>query len=524
MALVAVDGAPETFKEALNDPKWTTSMDTEMKGIERNETWKLVPRSEAADKKVVKCRWVYRTKKDGLKKSRLVAKGFSQTHGVDYTETFAPVAKFTSVRALLALAANEDMEIHQMDVIAAFLAGDLKEEVYMEQPEGYEVIGDDGEKMVCKLQKPLYGLKQAPRAWYTRLHVFLLRIGFTRTNADHSIYVNMTTGIILCIYVDDLLLFAHTRDEVERLKRQLSDEFDMKDLGEVERFLGMEVRRDRQRKLISLGQVSYINEILARFGMNDSHAVSTPVALGTKLEPTGGDDEQFDSHTYSSAIGSLMYAMLGTRPDIAYAVSMLSQFSANPSEKHWGAVKRVFRYLRGTSTYTLVYDGKKSVNGIHGYCDSDYAGDIQTRRSTSGYVFLSAGAAISWSSKKQRSVALSTTEAEYVAMSEACKEAIWLQRLMDDLGRKLDGPMLLLSDNQGAIALVRNPEFHQRTKHIDVRHHFIRELVNDEGVINPQYCPTSEMTADGLTKALPRNSHDKGLAGMGLAAQEKFFL
>jgi hypothetical protein len=261
-----------------------------------------------------------------------------------------------------------------------------------------------------------------------------------------------------------------------------------------------------------------VSEIIYRFGMDESSAVTTPVAMGTRLEATVDTDEDFDSRIYQSAIGSLMYAMLGTRPDIAYAVSMLGQFSINPSTTHWAAVKRVFRYLGGTMHQTLVFDGNEDKIGLHGYCDSGHAGDLETRKCTSGYVCFLSGAAISWSSRKQRTVALSTTEAEYMAITEARKEIVWLQRLLQEIGRvpESNGPTsLLLSDNQGAISLAKNPKFHQRTKHIDTRYHFIRELVK-MNVVNLEYCPTTEMVADCLTKAMPKASHEEGMVGIGL--------
>jgi hypothetical protein len=429
----------------MKDPRWQEAMDAEYKSLMENRTWDLVPLP--LDRKTINCKWVYKLKPDGRYKARLVAKGYTQIHGIDYTETFAPVAKFASIRAILAIAAIEDLEIQQMDVKSAFLNGDLKEEVYIDQPEGYEVKidTDNSQKLACKLRKTLYGLKQSPREWYSKIDTFLEKNGYLRSHADHSVYVNKE-GSIVAVYVDDLIIVGKKIADVELVKRRLHNEFKMTDLGELKLFLGIEIIRNRKTKNIQICQKNYINTMLKKFGMENSKAVFTPVQTGTKLseatdkpkdekqEMAIHEEDTFNKTAYQQAVGSLMYVMVGTRPDLAFAVALVSKFCSNPSTTHWLAVKRIFRYLKGTANYGIEYQATRA-DQLIGYCDSDWGNDNTDRRSIGGYVHLLAGGAISWKSKKQNTVALSSTEAEYMATTQAAKEAIWLRQLLKDLGR-----------------------------------------------------------------------------------------
>jgi hypothetical protein len=487
-------------------------MKDELASIHKNGTWELV--NLPPDRKPVKCKWVYKLKQDSngnvvRYKARLVAKGFSQTEGIDYQETFAPVVKYTTIRTMLALAAEKDWELHQMDVNSAFLYGDLDEEIYMDQPEGFK----DGDQ-VCHLRKSLYGLKQASRVWYGKLDSFLRSLGFERSFADYSLYIDDQQSLLIAVYVDDLVISAPDISRLEELKQQLKEKFDMKDLGELEFFLGIAVMRDRRQRSIALSQERYLEKVLAVTGMENCKAVSTPVVAGEHLTPST-DEKGVNEHEYRVAIGSIMHAMLCTRPDLAYAISAVSRYSNRPGHKHWIAVKRILRYIQMTKYYKLSYGGQEAT-GLEGYSDADWGGELNTRRSTSGTVFLLNGGAISWASKSQRTVATSTTEAEYMALTQTTKEAIWIQRLLSEIGHAT-AAIKVQVDSQGCMALTKNPEHHQRTKHIDIQYHFNREAVQD-GKVTLEYCPTGSMVADAMTKGLSKGKHETFTRAMGLIA------
>ncbi|KAL2224606.1 UNVERIFIED_CONTAM: Retrovirus-related Pol polyprotein from transposon TNT 1-94 [Sesamum indicum] len=441
---------------------------------------------------------------DGKKryKARLVVKGFQQRYGIDFTDVFTPVVKLTTIRLVLSMVAAENLELQQMDVKTAFLHGDLEEEIYMVQPEGYN--GDD--QQVCRLKKSLYGLKQAPRQWYRKFDNFMLEIGFSRCNADHCCYVKRFDEffIILLLYVDDMLIAGSNVKEINRLKDQLSRKFDMKDLGEARQIFGMKITRDKGIGKLWLSQSDYIEKVLCRFKMENAKPVGTP--LGNQFKLSNSDSPQTDSERakmrvtpYASAIGSLMYAMICTRPDIAHAVGVVSRFMSNPGVMHWEAVKWILRYLRGTKDRALVF-GKGKLT-LFGFVDADFAGsDYDKRRSTTGYVFTYGGTAVSWVSKLQKVVTLSTTEAEYVAVTEAAKELIWLQHLLGELG-KPQADVILHSDSQSAIHLAKNPAFHSRTKHIEIKYHFIRQLL-EKKALQLEKIQGEKNPADMLTKAV----------------------
>lgn len=508
---------PRTYEEAVSGPEapyWKAAMADELGQFVKTELYDEVERPRG--RKVIGSKWVYKRKlgPDGSVvkyKARLVAQGFTQVEGIDYNETFAPTAKFTTIRSLLALAAKLDLEIDQMDVKSAFLNGELEEEIYMECPPGFS----KSVREVWRLNKSLYGLKQAGREWYKKVKAEFEALGFTRSNADHGVFYKNDDGklVIIAIYVDDMLIFSNSTAARNATKSALSERFEMTDLGEAHWILNMELTRDRANRTLKLSQRQYIETILDRHGMADCKPVATPMVQNQKL--TKLDVPEIDPQPYQQALGSLMYAMVGTRPDIAYTVGALSQHSATPGQEHWVALKRVFRYLRGTTDLSIVYDGK-----IHdepfAFVDADHANDPITRRSVGGYVYLIAGGAVSWSSKKQASVALSSTEAEYMAASTSTQEAVWLRILLGELGLlNLANPTRQRIDNQSAMALARNDAFHNRTKHIAVRHHFIREKVED-GEIDVEYVPTDRQVADVLTKPLGRVKHVRFVEGMGL--------
>ncbi|CAA0823453.1 cysteine-rich RLK (RECEPTOR-like protein kinase) 8 [Striga hermonthica] len=425
-------------------------------------------------------RWVYRVKEEseGTKryKARLVVKGFQQRYGIDFTDVFTPVVKLTTIRLVLSMVAAENLELRQLDVKTAFLHGDLEEEIYMVQPEGYK----ENDQQVCHLKKSLYGLKQAPRQWYRKFDNFMLEIGYSRCNADHCCYVKRfgNSFIILLLYVDDMLIAGSDVKEIERLKDQLSRRFDMKDLGEARQILSMKITRDRNAGKLWFSQSDYIEKVLCRFKMD----IAKPV----------------ECHWEASS-GSLMYAMVCARPDIAHAVGVVSRFMSNPGVMHWEAVKWILRYLRGTKDRALVFG--RSTLTLSGFVDADFDGsDLDKRRSTTGYVFTYGGTAVSWISKLQKIVTLSTTEAEYVAVTEVAKELVWLQNFLNELGRPQED-VALYSDSQSAIHLAKNHAFHSRTKHIEVKYHFIRQLL-EKKVLQLKKVPGERNPADVLTKVI----------------------
>ena len=530
---------PKTYKEAIADAHhkmdWQLAMDDEMASHRDNKTWTLVGEAPKG-RKVLTGKWVYRCKR-GIHgeviryKARWCVRGFEQLEGLDYHETFASVVKPMSYKAIFAIAAANDWDIEQMDVKTAFLYGNVDEEIYVEVPHGY--TDSKHPRVVCRLRKALYGLKQAPRVWSNTLGKFLKQHGFLPLNADQSVFCNGKT--IIAIYVDDLLITGPNKQTNKEIKAAFSKRFHMTDLGPMAHYLGMRLERDRPQRILHLSQQAYLEKILKDHGFLDSKPVSTPMETSTKLEaaPAGYTAKPEFKHTYQSAVGSLMYAMLGTRPDIAFAVSVVSRYASNPTEDHWTAVKRIFRYLKGTLHLRLTFSGP--LQPLCGWTDADWAGDKDTRRSTSGYVFNLGSAAITWSSKRQPTVALSTCEAEYIGQTQAAKEAIWLSGLLNELdtpgmptniGEALVAygvaepayclaATVIYCDNQGAQALAKNPTNHSRMKHMDLQHHFVREKVA-EGRIQLEHVPTAEQVADGLTKPLPRDAFEKFRNALGL--------
>ena len=511
-AALVLGSTPATFAEAVEGPEcdsWMCAMENEMSSLHKKSTWTLVPRHNATN--ILTPKWVYRKKKVNddhghatLKfKARLCARGFQQVQGIDYSETFAPVVTFTSIRILLAMVAAHDLELSQMDVVTAFLNGDLDEEIYMEQPQGFQ--GVNFPNGVCKLQKALYGLKQGPRQWHAKMHTLLVgKLKFTSTTTDACFYIRHTANNIeaIALYVDDLLIAGSDPTSLATIKTQLCGAFEMKDLGEAKTYLGLEISRDRSRRQLFLGQQKYIGTVLQRFGMENCKPIVTPLEVqfdvSDENEPAGGVP-------YREAVGSLMYLMTGTRPDLAFAIRRLSQYVSSPCKHHWIALKRVLRYVRGTSDYGILYHGNDIDKlTLDGFYDADWGGSRNDRKSTAGYVFKMYGGAISWCSRKQSVVALSSTEAEYMSMCQATKEDISLAYILAHLPPvKHKLPVTVKVDNQGAICTANNNTSSRRTKHVDIQYHFIRDAVS-EGKVKFEYCPTEHMAADVLTKALLR--------------------
>jgi len=509
---------PTSLEEAMaskHAAEWRAAMDEEIASLHAHGTWDLVELPSGA--KTIPVRWVYKVKRDTSGrierfKARLVAKGFMQREGVDFEEVYAPVGKHTSLRALLAVVAAEDLELHAMDIKTAFLNGVLEDNVYVDQPPGYH---EGGSRMVAHLRRALYGLRQSPRAWHLRLKEELEGIGFQPSSADASLFTYQhKTGLVsMLAYVDDLLIAAHSMEAIDFVKQKVQAAFSTHDLGEAVAFLGMSIERDRAVRTIKLAQSNMVNELVAKYGLADAAPKGVPLSPTTQLTKGGSTPLDTSTHTYSALVGSLLYLSVCTRPDIAQAVGALAKYMAAPTEAHWTAAKGVLRYLKGTASLGITFGAGGTSSNSHtggrsravvGYCDADYAGDLDTRRSTTGYVFLFNGGAISWNSRRQPTVAASTTEAEYMAEAAAAKEAIWLRTLLSDLGVAVPTTIKIMADNQSAIKVANNPVTSARSKHIDVVYHFVRERVAREE-IEFEYVPTNKMVADALTKAVPED-------------------
>ena len=507
---------PSTAEQALNGDhanEWRTAMDEEMASLLENETWNLEKLPPGA--MAIPVKWVFKVKRDAdgnvdRFKARLVAKGFKQREGIDFDEVYAPVGKFSTLRTLIAKVTAEDMELHQLDVKTAFLNGYLEEDLWIEQPPGYEEGGPD---MACHLKKSLYGLKQAPRAWHARLHEELDKIGFKASQADPGLHISKGLKAYVLIYVDDILIASKNMRNGKRIKDLLQQAFDARDLGEASYFLGISITRDRGSKTTKLSLERMTKEIVETYGLTDGKTKGVPLSPSIKLAKEEGDMLDKEAYPYSQLVGSLMYLAVTTRPDISYAVGALARYMSCPTTTHWQAAKGVVRYLAGTTSYGIIYSGE-SVE-FTGYSDADYAGDIDTRRSTTGYVFIMNGGAISWQSKHQPTVAASTSEAEYMAAAAAVKEGLWLRKLLADLDIPT-GTISIMADNQSAIKLLRNPISSIRSKHIDVVHHFAQERVMRKEVAF-HYVKTQDMVADVLTKAVPEVTHKRCCDGMGLS-------
>lgn len=492
---------PLCFEEAAKDKNWKRVMDEEIDAISRNETWDLMDLPKGC--RAIGVKWIFKLKKNDkghvLKhKARLVAKGYNQVQGVDFEDVFAPVARLETVRLLFAIAAQFGWIIHQMDFKSAFLNGDLQENVYVRQPPGYIVKGQ--ENRVLKLRKALYGLRQAPRTWNTTLDRFLKVNDFSRCPHEYAVYVKKDghSVLIVCIYVDDILITGNEKSQIERFKEDLAQSFDMTDLGEMCFYLGIKV--EQKPDGIFASQQAYIYKVLRQFNMSNCSPVDTPISMPSKTRDAA-HAELVNSTLYRSLVGSLRYITC-TRPDILYAVGFACRFMDKPTEEHMTLCKRIMRYLKGTINHGLLYTSGHGRCELKGYSDSDWGGDLDTRRSTTGFLFSLGTTAFSWASKLQPIVALSSAEAEYIALASCASHASWLRQLLSEMHLEQKSPIELYVDNQSAIAIARNPVYHDRSKHIDVRFHFLRDLVGN-GAVSLVHVRSKDQLADLLTKALP---------------------
>ena len=492
---------PTSYKQAMKDTDWLHAMNLEYDALMKNNTWTLV--HPPPNRKAVGCKWVFRVKQnlDGSinkYKARLVAKGFNQMHGFDYKETFSPVVKPVTVRTVLTLAVTNKWCIQQLDINNAFLNGFLEEEVYMTQPPGFEKTDTS---LVCKLNKALYGLKQAPRAWFERLKSTLLKFGFCASKCDPSLFTLHTqhhTTLIL-VYVDDIIITGSSKSQIQQLVQKLNSEFSLKDLGQLDYFLGIEVHHSDNGSLL-LSQTKYIHDLLVKANMANANSIASPMASSTKLSKYGSNHVS-DPTFFRSIVGGLQYATV-TRPEISYSVNKVCQFLSAPLEDHWKAVKRILRYLQGTLHHGLLI----SPAPIHepltltGFCDADWASDPDDRRSTSGACVFLGPNLISWWAKKQTLVARSSAEAEYRSLAQASSEILWLQSLLQELKVPIKVPQIFC-DNLSAVSLAHNPVLHSRTKHMELDIFFVREKVLSKNLL-VSHVPASLQWADILTKPL----------------------
>ncbi|KAK8621081.1 hypothetical protein V6N13_067524 [Hibiscus sabdariffa] len=490
-------------------------MQEELNQFDRSNVWTLVERPN--DKSTIGTKWVFRNKLDESgnivrNKARLVAQGYTQEEGIDFDETYAPVARMEAIRMLLAFACHHEFKLFQMDVKSAFLNGFINEEVYVEQPPGFE--DPKFPNHVFKLSKALYGLKQAPRAWYERLSNFLVEKGFNKGNVDTTLFIKNDGKDILVvqIYVDDIIFGSTNELLCQDFAKLMQCEFEMSMMGELSFFLGLQIKQRKDD--IFINQAKYIKEKLKKFGMENVKPQATPMSSSTKLDK---DEEGkcVDSKLYRSMIGSLLY-LTTSRPDIMFSVCLCARFQANPKESHLKAVKRIFRYLLDTPSLGLWYR-RDSTFDLHAYSDADYGGCKIDRKSTSGTCQFLGNMLISWFSKKQNSVALSTTEAEYISADSCCAQVLWMKQQLFDYGIDV-GTIPIKCDNTSAICLTKNPIHHSRTKHIEIRHHFIRDHVP---ILQSQYrypdistdtLGTRIGTQDTQTIATHLGLHNTGLA------------
>lgn len=499
--LLLIDDEPTSFEEASTERNWKQAMETELRSIEKNNTWTLT--KLPPNRKAIGLKWVFKLKRDAAgnvikHKARLVAKGYVQERGIDFEEAFAPVARLETIRLILAMATKENWLVHHLDVKSAFLHGDLKEEVYVSQPVGFLVKGK--ENMVYRLHKALYGLRQAPRAWNIQLDRSLKRLGFTRCAHEQAVYKVHKPNLILIVgvYVDDLIVTGSSEKGILEFKEKMKTLFDMSDLGLLSYYLGIEVSQGKDG--IMLTQKGYAEKILKVTAMEDCNSTQYP--MEAKLQLTKDEDgEPVNATNYRRLVGSLRY-LVHTRPDLNYSVGTVSKYMQNPKQSHYAAVKHILRYVKGTLEYGLMYH-RGGDGMLVGYSDSSYGNDRDDRRGTTGVAYYYSGNLITWASQKQQTVALSSCEAEYMAATAAACQGLWLRNLFSELvGRKAQKVKLLV-DNKSAIALIKNPVFHGRSKHIDTKYHFIRMCV-ERDQIHVEHVSGDQQRADILTKALPR--------------------
>ncbi|GJU51773.1 retrotransposon protein, putative, ty1-copia subclass [Tanacetum coccineum] len=526
---------PANYKAAMLDPesnKWLDAMNAEMQSMKDNQVWRLV--DLPPDCKTVGSKWLFKKKTDmdGIVhtyKARLVAKGFTQLYGVDYEETFSPVADIRAIRILIAIAAFYDYEIWQMDVKTAFLNGYLDEDIYMVQPEGF--VDPKYPRKVCKLQRSIYGLKQASRSWNKRFDEEIKRFGFTQNLDEPCVYQKASGSNVtfLILYVDDIIIMGNHIPSLQSVKTYLGKCFAMKDLGEAAFILGIKIYRDRSKRLIGLSQSAYMDKILKRYRMDNSKRGYIPMQERLDLNKTQGastpgEVKRMQNVPYASVVGSIMYAVRCTRPDVAFAQNITSRFQQNPGEPHWTAVKTILKYLRNTKDMFLVYGGNPEAElRVDCYCDAGFETDRDDTKSQTGYVFILNGGAVDWKSSKQSTTAMSATEAEYIAASEAAMEAVWIRKFISGLGivPTINVPIKMFCDNSGALHFANEPGVQKGARHYHRRYHYVCESIK-LGEIKFLKVHIDDNLANPFTKALSKGKLTQHARSMKLRLASSF--
>lgn len=513
---------PTTIFEALQSKQakeWLTAAECEINAHTKNKTWLLVRRPD--EQNVIGSRWVFKVKYKANNevdkfRARIVAKGFNQVKGVDYTDSYSPVIRQQTVRMLYSIVVNKNWSLHHMDVKTAFLNGDLHETVFMEQP---DYFATDKQNFVCHLQKSIYGLKQSAKSWNSKLTDFLVENGFKAMYSDECLfYLNMVDHVaLIAIYIDDVLITASHLDHITKVKQMLSKRFEMVDLGEISYFLGMEVRCTSSN-LIQLKQETYLVNILSKLGMKDCKPANIPCEANHKTVET---DELHQFEDYRSAVGSLMYLMVSSRPELAFIIGHLSQHLENPMKDHYLLLKRVLRYVKGTQSYCLHFESSKTEHLVlQAFSDASWGSDEFDRKSITGYAIFLNKCLISWKSQKQPLVALSSAEAELIALAATVQEVLFLRSLLAEIGFAQTEPTMIHVDNQAVISMCTNRSNNSRIRHLDIRYYFVKDCIQNKSVIL-EYLPSSQMTADIFTKPLPfpsfaRHRNDLGVRDPGV--------
>lgn len=505
LSLSTVLSLPTTYNEIFsrNDTdEWLKAIQSELDSLNSNQTWTLIDKPDNVN--IVSSKWVFTIKNNELGeptryKARLVARGFTQEYLQDFEETFAPVARISTLRFVLALANQYDLYAHHMDVKTAFLNGILKEDIYMEVPEGVPAQSNQ----VCKLNKSLYGLKQSSRCWFELFDSTLKEIGFKSSLVDPCLYIldknSIDKNIYIVLYVDDLIICAKNKQDLLLFKKCLMQKFDMTDLNEIKMFLGIRIERNNGK--LTLDQSLYLKNVLSKFSMSDCNSCNSPFA--SKLDYAALNSDTHCEGPCRNVIGCLMYAMLCTRPDLCAAVGIFSRYQSKNNEELWKCLKHLLRYIKGTVDLKLTYEKCDYKQLIVGYVDSDWGGDLIDRKSTTGHLFkVFDNCTISWNTRKQNSVAASSTEAEYMALFEAAREAIWLKSLLNSISILVIQPITIFEDNNSCISIANNPTNHKRSKHIDIKYHFTREQIVNK-IIKLEYISTGNQLADIFTKMVP---------------------
>ncbi|GJR53988.1 retrotransposon protein, putative, ty1-copia subclass [Tanacetum coccineum] len=505
--------------------KWIDAMNAEIQSMMDNMVWVLVDLPPGC--KTVRSKWLFKKKTDmdGIVytyKACLVANGYTQLYGVDYEEMFSPVADIRAIRILISIAAYYDYDIWQMDVKTTFLNGYLDEDIYIVQPEGF--VDPNHPRKVCKLQRSIYGLKQASRSWNKRFDEKIKRFGFSQNHDEPYVYQKASGSNVIF-----LILYGNHIPSLQSVKDYLGKCFAMKDLGEAAFILGIKIYRDRSKRLIGLCQNAYMDKILKRYKMDNSKRGHIPMQERLDLNKSQGaqtpkEVNRMKNVPYASAVGSIMYAVRCTRPDVAFAQNMTSRFQQNPGEPHWTAVKNILKYLRNTKDMFLVYGGNPSTElRVECYCDAGFETDRDDTKSQTGYVFILNGGAVDWKSSKQSTTAMSATESEYIAASEAVMEVVWIRKFISGLGivPTINEPLNMYYDNSAAVHYANEPGVQKGARHYQRRYHYVRECV-ELGEIRILKVHTDNNLADPFTKALSNRKLTQHARGMGLRPASSF--